>query len=102
MKRTLLGIVAGIVIGMTMTAGISVARGDTGDSSPLTSWVPDMDEIFNLALGNVFESAGQDITDPEIKAFYDKLTGEITESLDKSVEFDPGISLEPTPTAEGQ
>lgn len=99
MKKTLLGLLFGIAIGMTLTAGVNVARGDSGEDNLLTAWVPDMDRIYNTALENVFESAGEEFTDPELKAFYDRLTSDITESLDDEVEFDPGLSVEPTPTA---
>ena len=101
MKRTLLGIVAGVAIGVTATAGLNAARGDSNESNPLTAWVPDMDQIYNTALENVFDSAGEEFTDPELKAFYERLTGEIIDSLDDEVEFDPGIEVEPTATAAG-
>lgn len=100
MRKTLFGMLVGVAIGVTLTAGVRVARGDSSESNPLTAWVPDMDQIFNMALQNVFDSAGEEFTDPELKAFYDRLTGEITESLDDEVEFDPGISIEPTATTE--
>ncbi len=98
MRRTLLGIFAGLVLGITITAGAGIVRGQTGDGTD-TGWVPDMEQIFNTALSNTFEAAGEKFTDPELKAFYDRLTGEITNSLETPVPFDPGIEV-PTPTPE--
>lgn len=95
MRRTILGIFAGLVLGITFTAGAGIVRGQTDEGS--SGWVPDMEQIFNIALGNAFEAAGEKFTDPELKAFYDRLTGEITNSLETPVAFDPGIEI-PTPT----
>lgn len=95
MRRTLLGIFAGMVLGITFTAGAGVVRGQSDGTD--TGWVPDMEQIFNTALGNAFDAAGEKFTDPELKEFYDRLTGEITNSLETPVAFDPGIEI-PTPT----
>lgn len=87
---------AGLVLGVAVMGGAGIVRGQTspGDSG----WVPDMEQIFNTALGNAFEAAGEKFTDPELKAFYDRLTGEITNSLETPVPYDPGIDVTaPTP-----
>ncbi len=96
MRRTLLGIFAGLVLGIAFTAGAGIVRGQTGEGS---SWVPDMEQVFNTALSNTFDAAGEKFTDPELKAFYDRLTDDITGSLGTPVPFDPGIEV-PTPTPE--
>ncbi|MDA0232554.1 MAG: hypothetical protein O3C69_03610 [Chloroflexi bacterium] len=95
MRRTVLGIVAGLVLGLALTARVSAVRGQSADGE--TAWVPDIERIYTTALGNVFDAAGEKFTDPELKAFYDRLTGEITDSLSTPVAFDPGIVI-PTPT----
>ncbi len=97
MRRTLLGIFAGLVIGVALTAGVGIVRGQTSEGD--TNWVPDIEQIYFTALGNVFDAAGEKFTDPELKEFYDRLTGEITEKLATPVPFDPGIEI-PTPTPE--
>jgi hypothetical protein len=99
MRRTLLGIFAGLVIGVSMTAGVSMVRGQSNDGG--VAFVPDVEKIYKNALANVFDAAGEKFTDPELKEFYDRLTGEITDSLETPVPFDPGITeLTPTPTPE--
>ena len=97
MRRTILGVLAGLVLGIALTAGVDVVRGQTTEED--TSWVPNMEEIFNTALSNTFDAAGEKFTDPELKAFYDRLTNDITNSLSTPVPFDPGIEV-PTPTPE--
>lgn len=102
MRRTLLGLFAGLLLGVALTAGVSAVRGQTGDGE--TAWVPDMEQIYATALGNVFDAAGEKFTDPELKAFYDRLTSDITGSLGTPVAFDPGIEVPtvtptPSPTA---
>jgi len=89
---------AGLLLGVGLTAGVELARGQEPSETVLTTWVPDLEVIFNSALGNLFEAGGEQFTDPELKAFYEKLTGDITGSLATDVEYDPGIPLpEATP-----
>ncbi len=97
MRRTIFGILAGLVLGVSVTAGVSAVRGDGTSGAGV---IPDMETIYNSALSNVFEAAGEKFTDPELKAFYDRLTGEITDSLQTPVPYDPGIEIPTvTPTA---
>lgn len=96
MRRTVLGMITGLLLGVALTAGVSAVRGQTEDGS--TAWVPNMEQIYSTALGNVFDAAGEKFTDPELKAFYDRLTSDITGSLGTPVAFDPGIEVPPTPT----
>ena len=99
MRRTVLGMFAGLLLGVALTAGISAVRGQTGGGE--TAWVPDMEQVYTTALGNVFDAAGEKFTDPELKAFYDRLTSDITGSIGTPVAFDPGIEVPtatPTPT----
>ena len=77
MRRTLVGLIAGIVIGITLInmSGIGrAADGDAGSQNPLTSWIPDIKQIMNDAMQDIFDSVGTEIQDPEIALFYDKLT----------------------------
>lgn len=85
---------AGLFLGITVTTGVNMVRGQSGEGE--TAWVPDMEQIYNSALENVFDAAGEKFTDPELKAFYDRLTGEITGSLETPVPFEPEIEV-PTP-----
>ena len=65
------------VLGAMLTTGIGIARASDGDDQSMwTAWIPDMEQIFNSALYNMFESAGEKFTDPELKAFYERLTGD--------------------------
>ena len=97
MKKAIFGVIAGLVLGITVTAGIDVVRGQSNDSG--IGVVPDMEQIYNSALNNMFDAAGEKFTDPELKAFYERLTGEITESLATPVPYDPGLDApEATPT----
>ena len=58
MGRMLLGIFAGLILGISVTAGASLVRGATsGDGG--TGWVPDVEQVYNTALSNVFEAAGE-------------------------------------------
>ena len=90
MGRMLLGIFAGLILGISVTAGASLVSGATSADGG-TGWVPDVEQVYNTALSNVFEAAGEEFTDPELKAFYDRLTGEITDSLSTPVPYDPEI-----------
>ncbi len=94
MPRMLLGVFAGLFLGVALTAGVSMVRGQSGDNN--ANVVPDIEQVYNTALSNMFEAAGEKFTDPELKAFYDRLTSEITEQLETPVPFDPGIEV-PTP-----
>ncbi len=103
MGRMLIGILAGVVLGVSLTAGASLVRGaSSGDGG--AGWVPDIEQVYNSALTNMFDAAGEEFTDPELKAFYDRLTGEITDSLSTPVPYDPQIDFtaptaSPEPTA---
>ena len=71
--------------------GVDAARGQS-DSGGAGRVVPDMERVYRSALGNLFEAGGEEFTDPELKAFYDRLTRDILDSLDEEVEYDPGVS----------
>lgn len=88
MKRTVLGIVAGMIMGAMLVTAMAPASadGEGGLQESLTSWVPDMEKIFKDAMSGMFESAGEKITDPEIRAYYEKLTGEITRDLEAAAD----------------
>lgn len=84
MRRTLIGLLAGIVIGITLInmSGIGrAAEGDAGSQNPLTSWIPDIKQIMNDAMQDIFTSAGTEIQDPEIAEFYQKLTGNVMTNI---------------------
>jgi hypothetical protein len=93
-RKTLFGIFAGVLIGVGLTAGIDAVRGQSDPGGSGTTVVPDMEGVYRSALGTLFEAGGEEFTDPELKAFYDRLTGNIMDSLDEEVEYDPGIPLE--------
>ena len=98
MRRTIIGLIVGVVLGALVTTGVTTV---TGQATEETTWMPDMEKIYLTALGNVFDAAGEKFTDPELKAFYDRLTTDITDSLATPVAFDPGIDellIEPSPT----
>ena len=57
MRRTLLGIFAGLIIGVTFTAGAGLVKGQTGSGD--TGWVPDMEQVYNTALTSAFDAAGE-------------------------------------------
>ena len=78
MRRTLIGLIAGIAIGIALISmsGIGqAADGDAGSQNPLTSWIPDIKQIMSDAMRDIFSSAGAEIRDPGIAEFYNKLTG---------------------------
>lgn len=84
MRRTLIGLFAGIVIGVTLISMSGIGRaaeGDAGSQNPLTSWMPDIKQIMNDAMQDIFISAGTEIRDPEIAEFYDRLTGNVMANL---------------------
>jgi hypothetical protein len=79
MRRTLIGLIAGIAIGIAFISmsGIGSAaegEGEAGGENPLTAWIPDLKLVFNGALHDVFLSSGAEINDPMIADFYGKLT----------------------------
>ena len=92
MRRTILGIIAGLVIGVSLSAGPSVINAATGDES-VASFLPDMEQVFNNALTMMFDSAGQKFTDPELKDYYDRLTQSVMEREPYVPPFDPSITL---------
>ena len=71
--------------------GMDAARGQS-DPGGAGKVVPDLEGVYRSALGNLFEAGGEEFTDPELKAFYDRLTKDILDSLDEDVESDPGVS----------
>ena len=84
MRRTLIGLAVGIVVGITLISmsGIGqAADGDAGSQNPLTSWMPDIKQIMNGAIRDIFTSAGTEIQDPELAGFYGKLTGNMMTSI---------------------
>jgi hypothetical protein len=86
MRRTLIGLVAGIVIGITFISMSGVGRAATSDDSsqnPLTAWIPDITEIMNGALQDIFISAGAEIEDPEISEFYNRLTSNMMTTIEE-------------------
>lgn len=98
MRKILIGMFIGMLVGGAFVAGTGIAKGATDDESLLTSWIPDLEEIFNTTMGNIFDSAGAKITDPELKEFYGRVTGDIAASLvANDVVYDTGISLTPVP-----
>lgn len=92
MRRTFFGIIAGLVIGVSLTAGVSAISADDGTGSA-ASFLPDMEQVFNNALTSMFDSAGQKFTDPELKDYYDRLTQSIIEREPYIPPFDPSITL---------
>lgn len=77
MRRTLIGLVLGIIIGITVVnmSGVGKAAETEGSSeNPLTSWIPDLKEIMGDSLRDIFNSASTEINDPAIADFYGKLT----------------------------
>ncbi len=85
MRRTLIGLIAGIVIGITVVSMSGIGRaadGDAGSQNPLTSWIPDIKQIMNDAMQDVLISASTDIQDPEIANFYEKLTGNVMTNIE--------------------
>jgi hypothetical protein len=96
-RKTLIGIFAGVVVGAGLTAGIDAVRGQTDPGSGGTAVVPDMEGVYRSALSTLFEAGGEEFTDPELKAFYDRLTTNIMDSLDEEAEHGPVIPLEESP-----
>ncbi len=92
MRKTLLGIFAGLVLGIALTAGVRAVSGQS--DSNFAGLVPDVEKVYSTALENTFDAAGEKFTDPELKAFYDRLTDQIIDGLETPVPFDPGIDLE--------
>lgn len=94
MRRTILGMIAGLMLGVSFTAGMSVISADgDGSGDSVASFLPDMEQVFNNALVSMFDSAGQKFTDPELKDYYDRLTQSIVEREPYEPEFDPSITL---------
>ena len=84
MRRTLIGLLAGIVIGITLISMSGIGRaaeGDAGSQNPLTSWIPDIKQIMNEAMQDIFITAGAEIQDPELSAFYDRLTTRVMTTI---------------------
>lgn len=84
MRRTLIGLIAGIVIGITLISMSGIGRaaeGDAGSQNPLTSWIPDIKKIMGDAMRDIFSSAGTEINDPELADFYGKLTGNMMTNI---------------------
>ena len=89
MRRTLIGLVAGIAIGImlvSMTGIGCAAEGDvdTDASNPLTAWIPDLKVILNDALKDIFDSGSAEIRDPAIAEFYGKLTSNLVSTVRES------------------
>jgi hypothetical protein len=83
-RRTLIGLFAGIAIGIALISMSGIGRaadGDAGSQNPLTSWIPDIKQIMNDAMQDIFISAGTEIQDPEIAEFYDRLTGNVMANI---------------------
>jgi hypothetical protein len=88
-RRTLIGLVAGIAIGImlvSMTGIGNAAEGDvdTDASNPLTAWIPDLKVILNDALKDIFDSGSAEISDPVIAEFYGKLTSNLVSTVSES------------------
>lgn len=98
MRRTLVTLFIGAVLGVSVVAGADIVRGQSNGDTVI---VPDIEQVYNSALDNLFDAAGEKFTDPELKAFYDRLTADISERLKTPVPYDPGIGT-PTPEAEGE
>lgn len=84
MRRTLIGLIAGIVIGITLISMSGIGRAaesDAGSQNPLTSWIPDIKKIMGDAMQDIFSSAGTEINDPELADFYGKLTGNMMTNI---------------------
>lgn len=92
MRRMILGIIAGLILGVSITAGASLVSA-AGDTTSVASFLPDMSQVFNNALTTMFDSAGQTITDPEIKSYYDKLTTSILERQPYTPPADFSVTL---------
>jgi hypothetical protein len=87
MRRTLIGLIAGIAIGVAMISMSGVgkaAEGEAGSSNPLTAWIPDLKEVLNDALRDMFDSSSAEISDPAIAEFYGKLTNNLMENVTES------------------
>ena len=85
MRRTLISLVAGIVIGITLVSMSGIGRAaesDAGSQNPLTSWIPDIKQIMNDAIQDIFNSAGTEIQDPKTADFYTKLTGNVMTTIE--------------------
>ena len=84
MRRTLIGLVVGIIVGITLISMSGIGRaadGDAGSQNPLTSWMPDIKQIMNDAMRDIFTSAATEIQDPELAGFYGKLTGNMMTNI---------------------
>ena len=82
MRRTLIGLIAGIVIGITLISMSGIGRAsDEESSNPLTSWIPDLKQIMSDAMQDIFVTAGAEIRDPQIASFYDTLTGNVMTNI---------------------
>ncbi len=82
MRRTLIGLVAGIAIGVMLVSMAGVGRAADADASnPLTAWIPDLKVILNDALRDIFDSGSAEIHDPAIAEFYGKLTSNLTNTV---------------------
>ncbi len=95
MRRTLIGLIAGIVIGITLFSMTGIGRaaeGDAGSQNPLTSWIPDIKKIMNDAMQDIFITAGAEIQDPEISAFYNKLTSNVMTTIVAGTYTGPDIA----------
>ena len=92
MRRTIIGIFAGLIIGVSLTAGASLVSAATGDDS-VASFLPDMEQVFNNALASMFSAADAKFTDPELKAYYDQLTQSILNREPYTPPYDASITL---------
>lgn len=74
-----LGLIASFLITLTVFSPLldvlrtSASGMDDGESEEIVELVPDIRQIYEEALLTPLEQAGEEITDSEIKAFYDKL-----------------------------
>jgi hypothetical protein len=72
-RRTLIGLIAGIVIGITLISMSGIGRAsDEESSNPLTSWIPDLKQIMSDAMQDIFVTAGAEIRDPQLLRHTDR------------------------------
>ena len=72
--KTVIAFIAGIILSAAVVmGGTQLSASEPTAEGTLEALLPDIESIYQEALTLPFEQAGEEITDPKLAAFYQKL-----------------------------